>query len=50
MVASVPWQLTSSEGHGERDDELPQLALRALQTGGARPVDPLLEPEQPRDD
>lgn len=33
VVASVPWQLHSSEGMDERNEELPSLALRALQTG-----------------
>lgn len=42
MVASVPWQLSSSEGHEERDDGLPQLALRALQSGAPD------EPEPPQ--
>ncbi len=42
MVASVPWQLSSSEGHDVRDDELPQLAIRALQAGTPD------EPEPPR--
>ncbi len=44
MVASVPWQLTSSEGLGERDDELPQLAIRALQTGADD--EPTVDPDR----
>ncbi|MBK6874609.1 MAG: APC family permease [Kineosporiaceae bacterium] len=46
MVASVPWQLTSSEGAAKRSDHLPQLARRALQTGAPRTVDELLGDER----
>lgn len=38
VVASVPWQLSSSERRGEWTEELPQLTLRALQTGGTGPA------------
>lgn len=46
MVASVPWQLTSSEGAAKRSDHLPQLARRALQTGAPRTIDELLGDER----
>ncbi|MFN8080267.1 MAG: APC family permease [Kineosporiaceae bacterium] len=46
MVASVPWQLTSSEGAEKRSDALPQLARRALQTGAPRTFEDLLGDER----
>jgi amino acid transporter len=40
VVASVPWQLTSSEGLDGRDGEVPQLALRARQLEVPRQHEP----------
>jgi len=49
MVASVPWQLRSSEGAGRWADDLPQLTMRALQTGAPRTLESLIEPEKTPD-
>ncbi len=37
VVASVPWQLSSSQGQAENDDQMPQLALRAMMSRSDEP-------------